>query len=270
MGVSFRLEGLAGVGSYGVVYNVTIDGKPYVVKVDRRNWLLKREMAIHTEIYNALGARCKRFVPAPYVPKDGDVVDMLDHLRRLVGGKRAFAMEYVDGVTLHTFVSRTKDYAKLSAVRENLKKAVMCLWKAGYIHADLHMANVMVARNLDVKIIDFGYASRVDPLLKTDRASVRAWFASHWAPIKQMWRLADMNPNVHAYGLQKKYGPELRMYARGDEQKYKELHANLSTHVKGAFPKLQGAAASPKLRRGAAASPKLRRGAAASVRVKAK
>jgi hypothetical protein len=41
------------------------------------------------------------------------------------------------------------------------EKAICSLWLAGYIHGDLHRNNIMVTKNGQVKLIDFGYAMRI-------------------------------------------------------------------------------------------------------------
>lgn len=75
------------------------------------------------------------------------------------------SMEYVDGVTLETYLKRSK---KLSPEnRKRILKALLVglkdLKNSGIVHRDLKPENIIVSFNLEtIKIIDFGLATNID------------------------------------------------------------------------------------------------------------
>ena len=72
-------------------------------------------------------------------------------------------MERIDGRELYSVVrgSRVK-----RAVFENLTEAMRKMWLAGVVHLDMHYGNVLVKRNNDVIIIDFGFARAIPDAIR--------------------------------------------------------------------------------------------------------
>jgi TRAP-type C4-dicarboxylate transport system substrate-binding protein len=71
-------------------------------------------------------------------------------------------MEYVDGVTLYHFI-RTQDFnwERTLKLVEQLGSAMKFMHTHGIIHRDLNPRNIMVDRNGDLKVMDFGVAKIV-------------------------------------------------------------------------------------------------------------
>lgn len=67
-------------------------------------------------------------------------------------------------VIVMEFIRNSRTLAKVPMtqhIAENFEAAVLAMWSAGIVHADLHFNNVMVNREGDVRIIDFGFATRM-------------------------------------------------------------------------------------------------------------
>ena len=78
---------------------------------------------------------------------------------------QVMVMEGIDGKTL----SKTLDVAKRDVARSvyaKVEHAVFTLWAFGIVHGDLHWQNVMVSREGQVKIVDFGFALLADKLAR--------------------------------------------------------------------------------------------------------
>ena len=209
-------------GVYGIVFRVKLNGKVYAVKVDKKGSMVMSDHKIHVKLYNKLGDECKNIVPEPVTN-----IQTLEDLKILVGNKKISAMEYVPGVTLLKFLHKTTDYSKLLKVKNNLRKALLCMWKAGYIHGDLHLENVIVAKELTVKIIDFGFTVKVTPLQATNTVSIRNWFGEQWPIILKFWGVEKGNPNVHAYGLYTNFPIGLNMFATNHKTLLSKFHSSL-------------------------------------------
>jgi TPR repeat protein/tRNA A-37 threonylcarbamoyl transferase component Bud32 len=81
------------------------------------------------------------------------------------GGNYFYAMEFIDGETLETFVSRTGPLRPLPALQIALQvtRALRAAARAGLVHRDIKPANLMLLRHeeedeFQVKVIDFGLA----------------------------------------------------------------------------------------------------------------
>jgi serine/threonine protein kinase len=69
------------------------------------------------------------------------------------------------GITLDQWIEtpQAKDQKKVRKVVRGIRKALYCLWTAGFIHGDMHLRNVMVnPKSQGIKIIDFGMSRGVN------------------------------------------------------------------------------------------------------------
>ena len=160
---------------------------------------LQRESRLHFELYKKIPQKCKKFVVKP--------LKVSKAIRSKFKGTHLHAMEHVDGVEFIRILksSSIKREFKMKLIKE-LRKVVLCLWKNGFIHGDLHYHNVMVVKKGDtyqIKLIDFGHSRRVTPLKKISDKD--AWFKKHWNAHENAW---GGNPNIVIFGS------KIPMYAK--------------------------------------------------------
>ena len=90
---------------------------------------------------------------------------------------RAFlAMELLEGPTLHAWLDTQPSLDEVLRVLAELGRAVDQVHRSGYVHGDLKPANVHITSDGDVRLLDFGLASR------PERARSRAGTPAYLAP----------------------------------------------------------------------------------------
>ena len=203
---------LIGQGAYGKIYKITEPSRAtYVLKVATD---AKEERAKHIALWNTIDESCRKYfikplkLPAYCVPSS----------------KRysLHAMQYISGVNMHDYVTHqlalgNKFVVKL--VKDQLKKAIMCMWKSGFVHMDLHMRNVLVVKD-GIKILDFGLSEKVTPLKspKTKKDLVK-WFTEKYEKTLKKLGFNASNPNLYAYGIKKH-----PMFYKPNQKLYNNLH----------------------------------------------
>jgi serine/threonine protein kinase len=144
----YRLQSILGHGGMGVVYlalDPALDRKVAIKVLHLSGDEQMQERAIRE-------ARAAARLAHPNIVTVYDVGE--------VDGSPFIAMEYVDGQTLAEFIRRRSPLSlprKLSIV-EDIAAGLQHAHDAGLVHRDVKPANVMIARNGLVKILDFGTA----------------------------------------------------------------------------------------------------------------
>lgn len=150
-------------GGMGSVYEAVGSGRRVAVKVARTSvrtasWVqqLWREAEI-------LASLCHP-----------NIVPLLDR-GTASGGVPYFVMEYVDGEPLTSYVqARRPSLARRIEIFRGVCAAVECAHRNRVIHCDLKQANILIRRNGDPVLLDFGVARRmIDP----DDAEAWSWAA---------------------------------------------------------------------------------------------
>lgn len=113
--------------------------------------LLKNEDKVYLHLSNKLGVDYKKYFPA--IIDSGSLSEKFYYI----------IMEFIEGVTLYDYVveknvvrSKTEVYTILL----NLTKALEVMYSTGIIHGDLSVENVMIEKDLSVKLIDFEKSSK--------------------------------------------------------------------------------------------------------------
>jgi serine/threonine-protein kinase len=80
-----------------------------------------------------------------------------------IGGCPFFSMEYVDGEDLASLLNRTGRLSPDHAARiaRQLCAGLLAAHEQGVLHRDLKPANILLDRNGDVRIVDFGIAAAI-------------------------------------------------------------------------------------------------------------
>jgi serine/threonine protein kinase/tetratricopeptide (TPR) repeat protein len=79
-------------------------------------------------------------------------------------GTHYIAMEFIDGQTLREVIHRRQtDLAKLLRYLQHVAEGLAKAHAAGIVHRDLKPDNIMITREGDAKILDFGLAKLIEP-----------------------------------------------------------------------------------------------------------
>jgi len=86
-------------------------------------------------------------------------------------GIEYIAQEYVEGETLDAYVKRNPDYGERCKIAKGIVEGVTYIHQDGIIHNDIKPSNIMITRNNDPFIVDFGVHSFLDeqPFMKGSR-----------------------------------------------------------------------------------------------------
>ena len=151
---SFRIEGELGQGAMGIVYKGTQEGKdrPAAIKVIAAEQIGK-------------GKSLDRFI------REATILEQFRHpniVRYLARGKSGatyyYAMEYVPGSTLDAVLEREEalPWRKVVAIGVQLCDALQYAHDRGIVHRDLKPSNLMMTKQGQLKLTDFGIAKDLD------------------------------------------------------------------------------------------------------------
>jgi predicted Ser/Thr protein kinase len=119
------------------------------------------------------------------------------------GGRPFFSLEYVDGGNLDDRLDGSPHPAAQAAqLVETLARAVHAAHERGIVHRDLKPANILLTRDGQPKITDFGLAKRLDSDLGQTRTGTIIGTPNYMAPEQAEGRTRDIGPatDVHALG----------------------------------------------------------------------
>lgn len=165
----------------------------WFVKVARQNHVqtIQREGLLLKDLMSALKPGCERYFLLPFRRTDVYRKRLSSHWPRIEGDiatsvaylasrrkryadlgtsptnirKRMLFLEYESGLkTVKSLDKKAKD---------QLHEAVMCMFRAGIVHTNLHPGNVLIGDSKVPRIIDFSRAVRVG---KYRGENVRAWY----------------------------------------------------------------------------------------------
>ncbi len=117
-------------------------------------------------------------------------------------GQPYFVLEYVDGGTLAQQLQSARPTPQRSAeITMALAKAVQFAHQHGIIHRDLKPANVLLTRDGNPKITDFGLAKQLDTDQGLSIAGDIMGTPSYMAPEQAFGRVQDIVPATDVYAL---------------------------------------------------------------------
>ena len=146
----FRIEAILGVGGMGVVYRAT----DLALQVPVALKLLRPELATRADAFDRFRQELlmARQVSSPRVVR---IHDLAQH-----EGQWLISMDYVDGEGLDRRIDRDGPMEPAEAARlgRQIAEGLAAAHASGVIHRDLKPANVLIDRNGDAYISDFGVA----------------------------------------------------------------------------------------------------------------
>lgn len=156
----FKVEELLGKGGMGVVYrarDVRLD-RPVAIKV------LKPDLTADRDRQRRFlqEARAASAVTHPAIAQIYDVDE--------VEGMTFIAMEFVEGQTvLQLITNRELDLLGAVEIALQVAEGLSRAHKANIVHRDIKSDNIMVTRDGHAKLLDFGLAKLLDPMIETPK-----------------------------------------------------------------------------------------------------
>lgn len=192
---------ILGQGSYGIVYlyNQRSPSKTqFAVKVStdpKDKSILRREQILHQRLYLTIPPQARRYIVEPVNVK---------------GKPAMYAMVYQKGfITLSNYMKHEMRMFKSEAkeILTQIRKAILSIWSAGYIHTDLHVENLLIdPETLQIKVIDFGLAvkSKIPKPIFAPSDTRQAKFVKLFYWYKKSWSATgrlESNPNLAYFGV---------------------------------------------------------------------
>ena len=190
----YRINGVIGTGGMAMVYRATDEktGREVAVKVLRPE-------------YEADGDFVRRFaheaIAASKMSHD-NIVKMYDVGSD--GGKKYIVMELIDGDTLKDIIIRQRRIPANLAVRYALRilAALDHAHKNDIIHRDIKPQNILVDRNGEIKVADFGIARLVNQGTGTISSTNTALGSVHYvSPEQAKGEPADAKSDLYSVGV---------------------------------------------------------------------
>ncbi len=149
----YRIEELVAEGGMGAVYkgiHPTLD-RPVILKK-----LTLRGNATITE-------RFRREAKILLDFRNDNIVDVQDHF--IQGRSHYIVMEYIDGMSVKELIEQQRYLDNCTAAYITLytAKALKYAHSRGVVHRDIKPANVLISRDGEIKLADFGIASAGNP-----------------------------------------------------------------------------------------------------------
>ncbi|MBX7257092.1 MAG: protein kinase [Candidatus Hydrogenedentes bacterium] len=156
-------------------------------------------------------------------------------------GKAYIAMEYIEGPSLHKYLSTKKGLKPREAVNLIVQtcNALSAIHDAGIVHRDIKPDNILLAKGGLVKLTDFGLAKAEDS--RMTQTGVVMGTPSYMAPEQVLGREADVRSDVYALGLvlyECLTGETVFLGQNVLERQLKETPPAPSTVVEGVPPQL--------------------------------
>ena len=176
----------------------------FILKAGNKQMLIENEK--HKDILRKIPNRHKKhFVQIYDIPFESSLFPHFYFLQ----------MEYIKGTSLYTLLKNDMlSQNEITSIQGQLKNVLLTLWLTGYIHNDLHLSNILITPQLQVKIIDFGHSVQVDPM-DPHEPNPKKWYKK----MVKKYNIYTSNPNYWILGKS-----PTDMYAINHKHLLKEKH----------------------------------------------
>jgi predicted Ser/Thr protein kinase len=116
-------------------------------------------------------------------------------------GKTFLALEFVDGVTLETWLQQAPTQTRILEVFIELANALEAVHGAGLLHRDLKPENVMIAQTGTLKLMDFGLSKLDDSSLQLTKVGAMIGTALYMSPEQCRGDVLDARSDWYAFGI---------------------------------------------------------------------
>jgi len=119
------------------------------------------------------------------------------------GEHHYFVMEYVDGETVYDRIVAKRRFSEKEAmgIVRQVASALKHAHEQGFIHRDIKPKNIMLSKNLTVKLADLGLARAMSDKEAAEAESGRAFGTPYYISPEQIRGEKDIGPPSDIYGL---------------------------------------------------------------------
>ena len=187
----YEIIELVGSGGMALVYKARDIklGRTVAIKTLREEYIADNEFLkrFYSEARAAASLSNSNIVNAYDVGSDGDV--------------HFIVMEYVDGVTLKELILKRAPFEneETLSVAIQIADALSHAHKSGIIHRDIKPQNIIVTKEGDVKVTDFGIARSADAQTTTSSGAMGS--VHYFSPEQARGRFVDFRSDIYALGI---------------------------------------------------------------------
>ncbi len=187
----YRIEKVVGLGGMAVVFKATdiVYGRTVAVKMLREDMAQDQTNVIRFE-------------------NESKAVVLLEHENivrihdvNVDGALKYFVMEYLDGITLKDYMKRKGKLDKMEVIScaEQILRALEHAHAKGVIHRDIKPQNIMLMRNGQIKVTDFGIAKlpSAETVTMEDKAIGTVYYIS---PEQASGKKVDSRTDIYSLG----------------------------------------------------------------------
>jgi len=189
------------IGKYKILREIGRGGMAIVYKAveQNSNKTFAIKMLLPNMVDRAMVTRFSREANALSRLKHPNILEVYEI--NITGGNHYFVMEFIDGESLKTIIKQ-KGQLPINQVIEIVFKVGSALQYAhneGMIHRDIKPANIMISRNGDVKVMDFGLVS-VAGLTKVTAAGSTVGTPEYMSPEQISGNNVDCRTDIYSLG----------------------------------------------------------------------
>jgi len=212
-GGKYRIERVLGQGGFGITYlarntvfDVDVAIKEFFMKDenDRDGSSVTMPNTTKQELFYGQMEKFKKEAKRMFAIKNEHIIGVQDLFEE--NGTAYYVMDFVDGENLAEHLKRTGKPMSEQEVRDILSQildALKSVHDAGIWHLDLKPANIIVDKDGNVKLIDFGASKQLNAQKGGATTSTAISYTNGYAPREQMEQNYD------------KFGPWTDIYALG-------------------------------------------------------